>query len=45
MEFVAINGTLMAGTGTDVLRVPGSTTVVGTATNGDGGTYDIDLTF
>ncbi len=39
-----INGMLMAGTGTEVLRVPGSTTVVGTATNGDGGVYNIDIT-
>jgi hypothetical protein len=42
---VTINGMLMAGAGTEVLRVPGSTTVVGTATNQDGGTYDIDLMF
>jgi len=41
---VTINGMLMAGTGTEVLRVPGSTTVVGTATNQDGGVYDINLT-
>ncbi|HEY5952455.1 MAG TPA: hypothetical protein VIV40_43450 [Kofleriaceae bacterium] len=41
---VTINGMLMAGTGTDVLRVPGSTTVVGTATNSDGGSYDINVT-
>jgi hypothetical protein len=37
-------GMLMAGTGTDVVRVPGSTTVTGTATNQDGGVYNIDLT-
>jgi hypothetical protein len=42
---VTITGTLMAGAGTEVLRVPGTTTVVGTATNGDGGTYDINLMF
>jgi hypothetical protein len=41
---VTITGMLMAGTGTEVLRVPGSTTVVGTATNQDGGVYDINLT-
>ena len=35
----------MAGTGTTVLRVPGTTTVTGTATNSDGGVYDIDLMF
>jgi hypothetical protein len=42
---VTINGTLMAGVGTEVLRVPGTTTVVGTATNQDGGVYDINLMF
>ncbi len=41
---LTINGMLMAGTGTEVLRVPGTTTVVGTATNSDGGVYDIDIT-
>jgi hypothetical protein len=41
---LTINGMLMAGTGTQVLRVPGSTTVVGTATNQDGGVYDINIT-
>lgn len=41
---VMISGMLMAGTGTEVLRVPGSTTVVGTATNQDGGVYDINIT-
>ena len=41
---LTINGMLMAGTGTEVLRVPGSTTVVGTATNADGGVYDINIT-
>lgn len=30
--------------GTGVIRSPGSTTVTGTATNADGGTYDISLT-
>lgn len=42
---LTIAGTLMAGTGTTVLRVPGTTTVTGTATNSDGGVYDIDLMF
>jgi hypothetical protein len=28
----------------DVLRVPGMTMVTGTATNADGGVYDISLT-
>jgi hypothetical protein len=43
---VTITGTLMAGpVAPQVLRVPGTTTVVGTATNGDGGTYDINLMF
>jgi len=41
---VAINGMLMAGPDNTVLRVPGSTTVVGTATNSDGGVYNIDIT-
>ncbi len=41
---ITFAGTLMAGTGDDVLRVPGTTTVTGTATNGDGGVYDIMLT-
>jgi hypothetical protein len=41
---LTINGMLMAGTGTQVLRVPGSTTIVGTATNQDGGVYDINIT-
>lgn len=39
-----INGMLMPGSGDDVERVPGTTTVVGTATNGDGGVYNIDIT-
>jgi hypothetical protein len=41
---LTINGQLMAGTGTEVLRVPGTTTIVGTATNQDGGVYDINIT-
>jgi len=41
---VTITANLMAGTGTDVLRVPGSTHILGTATNSDGGVYDIDVT-
>jgi hypothetical protein len=42
---LTISGTLMAGaTADDVLRVPGTTTVTGTATNSDGGVYDIMLT-
>lgn len=41
---LTINGMLMAGSGDEVLRVPGSTTVTGTATNSDGGVYNIDIT-
>jgi hypothetical protein len=41
---VTFTGALMAGTGTEVLRVPGSTMVTGTATNGDGGVYNVTLT-
>jgi hypothetical protein len=41
---VTISGMLMAGNGTEVLRVPGSTTIMGTATNSDGGVYDINVT-
>jgi hypothetical protein len=41
---VTINGTLMAGSNNTVVRVPGTTTVVGTATNSDGGVYDINVT-
>ncbi len=41
---VTIMGKLMAGAGTEVLRVPGTTTVKGTATNQDGGVYNIDVT-
>jgi len=39
-----ISGVTMAGTGTEVLRTPGMTTVTGTATNGDGGVYEINIT-
>ena len=41
---LTIAGTLMAGPNDTVLRVPGTTTVTGTATNQDGGVYNIDLT-
>lgn len=42
---LTISGTLMAGPDVgDVLRVPGTTTVTGTATNSDGGVYEIMLT-
>jgi hypothetical protein len=41
---LTISGTLMAGPNNTVLRVPGSTTVTGTATNSDGGVYMISLT-
>ena len=41
---VTINGTLMSGANNTVVRVPGTTTVVGTATNSDGGVYDINVT-
>jgi hypothetical protein len=42
---LTIAGTLMAGaTAGDVVRVPGTTTVTGTATNSDGGVYNIMLT-
>ena len=41
---ISFAGTLMAGSGSEVLRVPGSTTVTGTATNADGGVYNITLT-
>jgi hypothetical protein len=41
---LTIAGTLMAGDGNTVVRVPGTTTVTGTATNSDGGTYEISLT-
>ncbi len=42
---LTIMGTTMAGpTAGDVVRVPGTTTVTGTATNSDGGVYDINIT-
>lgn len=41
---LTITGQLMAGAGTTVERVVGTTTVTGTATNGDGGTYDVNVT-
>jgi hypothetical protein len=41
---LTFTGTLMAGTGSAVARVPGTTTVVGTATNADGGVYNINIT-
>ena len=41
---VMIAGPTMAGAGTTVVRVPGMTTIVGTATNSDGGVYDINIT-
>jgi hypothetical protein len=41
---LTITGATMAGAGDTVIRVPGTTTVVGTATNSDGGVYDINLT-
>lgn len=41
---LTIAGTTMAGTTTMVERVPGTTTITGTATNGDGGVYNISIT-
>ena len=42
---LTIMGHLMAGTGAStVVRVPGMTTVTGTATNSDGGVYNINIT-
>jgi hypothetical protein len=41
---LTITGTTMAGPDSTVVRVPGSTTVVGTATNQDGGVYDVNIT-
>jgi hypothetical protein len=42
---LTIMGSLMAGTGNIItVRVPGSTTVTGTATNSDGGVYNINIT-
>lgn len=41
---LTITGTLMAGSGTQtVVRIPGTTMVTGTATNSDGGVYNISL--
>jgi hypothetical protein len=41
---LTISGTTMAGTDAgSVVRVPGTTTVSGTATNGDGGVYEINI--
>jgi hypothetical protein len=37
-------GDITDGGGGEVVRVPGSTTVTGTATNADGGSYDVDVT-
>ena len=39
---VMISGYTMIGNGTE--RVPGTTQIVGTATNGDGGVFDINVT-
>lgn len=42
---LTINGTTMAGAmAGDVVRVPGATTITGTATNSDGGVYNINIT-
>ena len=42
---LTIMGTTMAGaTAGDVVRVPGATTVTGTAKNSDGGVYEINIT-
>jgi hypothetical protein len=41
---LTMSGTIQDGGGGLVVRVPGSTTVTGTATNPDGGTYDVNLT-
>lgn len=41
---LTIAGSIADGGGGDVVRVPGSTTVTGTATNADGGVYDVDIT-
>lgn len=41
---LTFNGSLMDAGGGDVARVPGSTTVTGTATNADGGTYMVNVT-
>jgi len=39
---LTFTGTLMAGSGSTVVRVPGSTHVTGTATSGDG-VYMVDI--
>lgn len=42
---LTLTGTTMAGAAAgDVVRVPGATTITGTATNSDGGVYNINLT-
>jgi len=41
---LTFNGTMMGTSQQDVARVPGSTTVTGTATNSDGGVYDVNVT-
>lgn len=41
---LTFSGTMMGTSQADVARVPGSTTVTGTATNGDGGVYNVDVT-
>jgi hypothetical protein len=42
---LTITGAIMPGSGTQkVVRVPGSTMVTGTATNSDGGVYNISIT-
>jgi len=42
---LTISGTTMAGAmAGDVVRVPGTTTITGTATNSDGGVYNINIT-
>lgn len=40
---LTFSGTLMDAGGGKVARVPGNTTVMGTATNADGGTYTVNL--
>lgn len=40
---LAMSGQIMDGGGGQVVRVPGSTTITGTATSGDG-LYDVDIT-
>ena len=41
---VSIAGYVMAGNGNEVLRAPGTTQITGTATNSDGGVFDINVT-